>query len=98
MQRPDLSKQKIKRILVFYNELERMKVNHEAAMELMEYVFSVSTRWMDELLRKHELTDYNDITLQHIEIDMMMIDGYISKIHKTGRVGRKQRTKQTTLF
>jgi len=98
MQRPDLAKQKVKRILVFYKELESMKVTHEAAMEIMEYVFGVSSRWMEELLRKNSIEDYKDINLKYLDMDMVMIDALVSHIHKNARASRKDRNKQLSMF
>jgi len=98
MQRHDLNKQKIKRILVYYKELEGMKVSHEAAMQIMEYVFAVSSRWIEELLRRHSLHEFDDITLEYVGMDMVMIDAFVAALHRNAKETRKKRSRQLLLF
>ncbi|MDP2723183.1 MAG: hypothetical protein Q8O72_10525 [Bacteroidales bacterium] len=98
MQRANLTRKKVKRILVYYHELESMKVSHEAAMEIMEYVFAISSRWMEELLRRHSIQEFNDITLEYVHIDMLMIDAFVNSMRSTAKANRKKRTTQLLLF
>ncbi len=95
MHRKELTRQKIKRILIYYRELERLHLSHEGAMMLMTYVFSLSERWIEDILRTNDLKDYEDIELAHLDLDMKLIDNYAAKCQ---REAIKQRKEQLKLF
>jgi len=95
MLRPDLKDIKIKRILLVYRELERMKMNHESSMETMEYMFNLGARWMEEILRNNSIEQYSHIRLEHEDIDLAMVDMVVKKMHAQAR---KERSKQMNMF
>ena len=82
--------QKIKRILIYYQELSRMHVSHEGAMKLMVYIFHVSERWLLEILRDNSIEDFRDVKLEHLDLDMKLIDAYLQKVYRQGKSNRKQ--------
>jgi len=90
MHRKELTRQKIKRILIYYRELERLHLSHEGSMLLMTYVFSLSERWLEDILRRNDLQDFEDIHLEYIDLDMKLVDNYVQKIHRETRNNRKQ--------
>lgn len=90
MHRKELTRQKIKRILIYYREMEHLHLSHEGAMLLMTYVFSLSERWLEDILRRNDLQDFEDIQLVYLDLDMKLIDNYVQKIHREIRTNRKQ--------
>lgn len=95
MQRVDLKDIKIKRILLYYSELQRLKVDHETSMQIMEYQFGVSDKWIEELLRKYDITEFKDVRLDYVEVDIITIDKFVSNIRSNAR---KKRREQLELF
>ena len=77
-------------MLIYYRELERLRVSHEGSMILMTYVFSVSARWIEEVLRTNDISDYEDVELEHLDLDIKQIDMFVQKLHRLGKNDRKQ--------
>ena len=80
---------KIKRILLFYSELERYKLTHESSLQLMEYIFAISPRWIEEILRTNDIKDFKNTVLKHEDIDMLIVDAYVKKLNKAVAIQRK---------
>lgn len=95
MQRVDLKDIKIKRILLYYSELQRLKVDHETSMQIMEYQFGVSDKWIEELLRKYDIEEFKEVRLDYVEVDIITIDKFVSNIRSNAR---KSRREQLELF
>ncbi len=95
MRRSDLQESKIKRILMYYAELERHRVSHSEAMAFICYMFSVSERWVEELLRKYDLKNMLEINLPHSDVDLNAIDTFVKKLFKNAL---KERANQMELF
>ena len=88
MRRNDLQRVKIKRILMYYNELEKHQICHDGSLQLISYIFCVSGRWIEEILRKYDINDFADIELNYINIDTIIIDAYVDNLHKKVRKQR----------
>ncbi|GEM_PF-4898646 len=95
MRRKDLQEIKIKRILTYYAELERHRVSHCESLAFICYMFSVSERWVEELLRKYDLRRMHEITLQHNDVDIIAIDTFVKKLYKQAL---RERADQKKLF
>jgi hypothetical protein len=89
---------KEKRILLYWNELNRHRINTEGALELISYMFNISERWILELVRTRDFDDYPEVDLTHADLDTELIDSYVEKIHKGAKRSRKQSQKPLTLF
>jgi hypothetical protein len=85
---------KHKRILLYYQELDRAKVNHEGICELIFYIFDIGEYWLTKILNK-DIEDYRDVKLEHWDLDMKIIDEYVVKIR---REAKKARNRQLTLL
>ncbi len=95
MHRKELTRQKIKRILIYYRELERLHISHAGAMMIMTYVFSLSPRWIEEILRTNDISGFEDVNLDYLSLDMLLIDRFVQQLHSAGK---KSRNKQMQLF
>lgn len=88
MRRKDLQDIKTKRILLYYRELARHKITHIESVEFISYIFAVSDRWIEEILRKNDMKFLNEAVLQHRDIDLKIIDAFVKKLYKQARGNR----------
>lgn len=74
--------------MLYYDELSRHKVDIDAALEFMEYVFSVRSNWITRIVKGS--VEFNKVDLPHGDIDLMCIDAYVQKLFKQAKKDRKQ--------
>ena len=89
VKRREIKNIKVRRILLYYSELERFKISHSGSLQLIQYIFSISERWIEEILRNNNIDDYKDIKLEHQDIDLVIIDAYVKKLNKAALKQRK---------
>lgn len=99
MRRADLKEKQIKRILYYWNALYNdYKLNSDPALEFMSEVFCLSERYMYvEIVTKYDLKDYEEIKLKYLDLDEMVISGFIDKMNKETKRERKEQL-QMALF
>jgi len=79
---------KYKRIVFYYDELTRHKVDYDTAFDFMEYVFSVSHNYLVSIIKDHNR--YNkDVKLEHADIDVKAIEAFVQKLFKQARDTRQ---------
>lgn len=69
---------KEKRILVYWQQLTELRIDTDASIELIRYVFSIEEAWILRLIRK-DLKEYDDIELMHIDLEIQLIDALCTK-------------------
>ena len=82
---------KYKRIVFYYDELTRHRVDMDTALAFMEYVFSVSRNYLVQIVKDGNL--YKDIKLDHADIDVKAIEAYVQKLFKQARDNRQMELK-----
>ena len=90
-----LQQDKIKRVLFYFRELERLKVSHAASLSLMTYVFHVKEERLLVIYRENDLDKLQPVKLHHPDLDIKLIDAYVSKIKANAKQERKE---QMSLF
>lgn len=90
MLKAELTKSKIKRILIYFEELHRYKIHSEAVNSLICYVFSISERWLYQILKDNSKEQFEDVKLLFLEGDLKLIDAYAQKIIRDAKKERKQ--------
>lgn len=90
MQLPDNKLQKHKRILLMSAELERYKIDFDAAIDFLSYVFSISPNYVCVVLKNNTLTDMESVHLEHVDLDTKLVDLYVQKVSRQAKVARNQ--------
>ncbi len=91
MQVADSKKQKHLRILIYYKELTKHKIDYEECLNFMSYQFCISQRYIVRILKNYTEKDFPGINLEHADLDYIMIDAYVKKLYKEAI---KTRTKE----
>lgn len=79
---------KYKRIVLYYDELTRHRVDYNTALDFMGYVFSVSREYLVQIIKDYH--KYNkDIQLEHADIDLICIDSFVKKLFREARNNRQ---------
>jgi hypothetical protein len=89
MRGSDLTRIKIKRILIYFQELNRLKVRMDATTNLICYVFGISEAWMLQIIKNNDLQDFKGIDLFFLEGDLKIIDAYVNKLSKDAKRERR---------
>ena len=97
MQDPELKKQKHLRILFFYKELSRHKIDFEECLRFMSYQFSISAPYITHILKNYKEEQFSDVELPHSDIDILAIDAFSRKLFNEAKKERRAST-QTSLF
>lgn len=76
-----INNQKIKekRIVYFWDELSKLRLSTEAAMELICYMFNVSESWVYRII-KQSPEALEGVDLPHADLDKVYILAYFDKI------------------
>jgi hypothetical protein len=90
MRDPDLQMIKVKRILFFDMELQRLKIDSEVARKFMVYMFSISEDWIIRILRDNSLNDLKEIPHDHPDLDLITIDSFVKKVQREARKERER--------
>jgi accessory gene regulator protein AgrB len=90
MLKKELSRSKKKRILIYFDELNNYRIGLEAVNSLICYVFSITERWLYQILKENKLEDFEDIELFFIEGDLKLIDTYASSLLETAKKERRK--------
>jgi len=90
----ELTKQKHLRILFFYRELSRHKIDYEECLKFMSYQFSVSINWITRIIKNHEENDFSDVKLEHIDLDVLVIDLFAKKLYTEAKKERNINNKE----
>jgi hypothetical protein len=85
------------RILKYYQELTRHKIDYDECLKFMSYEFNMIIPCLIRIIKKYNETDFTDTKLEHFDIDLITIDAFANKLFKEARKERKNAT-QTTLF
>lgn len=96
MLQPELKAKKYLRVLYFYRELTRHKIELDECLNFMTYVFSLSEVQLIHIIKSYKETDFCKTRCEHYDLDMILIDAFANKLFKDARKERK--TNQTTLF
>jgi len=96
MQKPELKEQKHKRILKMYEDLTEHKIDYTVCLNFMSYVFGVSETYLTVILKSNKLSDFENVKLEHYDLDIMLVDAYVKKLYKQAREQRNS-THQLTL-
>lgn len=91
MTRQDLINLKCTRIMLYYDELSRHKVDISAALEFMEYIFNVQGSWVMRIVKG--AVNYESVILSNTDIDLMVIDAYVKKLHRKAVSERQYKIK-----
>jgi len=78
MRTTDRQRIKEKRILVYWQQLADLRIDTDASIELIRYIFSIEEAWILRLIRK-DIEEYNDIELLHIDLEIQLIDAFAQK-------------------
>ncbi len=97
MQLEELKKQKHLRILFFYKELTRHKIDMDECLKFMSYQFHISESWIIRIIKTYKEDDFTDTQLIHSDLDLITIDAYAKKLFSEARKERKAGN-QITLF
>ena len=97
MQSPELKKQKHLKILFFYKELTRHKIDMDECLRFMTYHFSISEYYIIHIIKSYKETDFADTQLIHSDLDLILIDAFANKLFKEARKERKA-SNQIALF
>jgi len=97
MLQPEGKDQKHLRILIYYRELSRHKIEYDECLKFMSYQFTVSVPWLIKIIKTYSENDLAEVKLEHIDLDMIMIDAFANKLFREARKERKNAT-QHTLF
>ena len=98
MQHPELKKQKHLRILFFYKELTRHKIDMDECLKFMSYQFHISENYIIHIIKSYSENDFAGTQLTHSDLDLITIDAYANKLFKEARKERKAGSNQITLF
>lgn len=85
MQRPELKQEKHKRIMMFYDELTRHKIDYQESLKFMSYIFGVSQGYITVILKSFKLADFANVKLEHWDLDLKMIDSYALKLYANAK-------------
>ncbi|NQU32763.1 MAG: hypothetical protein HQ521_05970 [Bacteroidetes bacterium] len=88
MLKKELSQSKKKRILIYFDELNGYKIGTEAVSELICYVFSITERWLYQILKENSLDQLKDVELPLLECDLALIDSYAKKMLRDAKKAR----------
>jgi hypothetical protein len=80
MKRPDLRNVSYKRVLICYEALGKYHIGDRKCNEFFDYFFNISEVQITRILRTHSLSDFSEVELPHIDIDLRMVDTYCCKI------------------
>lgn len=79
---------KYKRIVFYYDELTRHKVDYNTALEFMCYMFSVSREYLVQIIKNYH--HYNkEVKLEHADLDLKVIDAFVQKLFREARNNRQ---------
>ncbi|MDO9255429.1 MAG: hypothetical protein Q7U54_07955 [Bacteroidales bacterium] len=85
----DVSKQiKYKRILFYWGELARHRVDIDTALDFMQYMFSVSKDYIVQIVKGYYDFD-KTVALDHSDIDILVIEAFVQKLFKQARNNRR---------
>ena len=87
MRNKDRQRIKEKRILVYWQELTRLRIEPDASIEIIRYMFSIQERWIMEIIRR-DISEYKDVELRHIDLEIQLIDAYAQKNIKQAQEAR----------
>ena len=79
---------KYRRILYYYDELSRHKIDIDTAIEFMEYMFNVRPVWIMTIVKNSNR--YNDLPLPHRDVDDTAIDSFVRKLYREARKQRNE--------
>jgi len=97
MQIEELKKQKHLRILFYYKELTRHKIDMDECLKFMSYQFHISESWIIHIIKAYNENDFAGTQLVHSDLDLVTIDAFANKLFKEARKERKA-SGQITLF
>lgn len=78
---------KEKRILMYWQQLTELRIDTDASIELIRYVFSIEEAWILRLIRK-DIEEYDDIELLHMDLEIELIDAFAKKNIKLAQEAR----------
>ena len=83
---------KRQRVLLYWNELSRHKVDIEVALGFMSYTFHVRQSWIIRIIKTQRKKE--SIVLEHQDLDFQLIDAFVDKLHKKAK---KERCKKVAV-
>ena len=86
MQNEELKLIKQQRILLYWNELGRHRVEPDACFEFMEYQFSVKRRTLLRIVKGS--LPRNKTKLDHPDIDLITIEAFVKKLFNAAKKER----------
>lgn len=91
-------RQKIKeaRILKYWEELTRLRLDPDASLELISYIFAIDEAWIMKIIKK-DASEYGNIKIPHIDLEIQLIEAYYDKI-KVNAQEQRQKAVQGKLF
>lgn len=75
---------KYKRIVFYYDELTRHRVDYDTALAFMSYVFNVSHNYLLQIIKNTVPFD-RSVRLEHQDIDVKAIEAFVQKLFKNAR-------------
>ena len=79
---------KYRRVLFFYDELTRHRVDYETALGFMEYIFGVSRGYLVQIIKGCHKYD-EDTVMEHRDVDIKTIEVYVQKLYRDARDKRQ---------
>jgi len=78
---------KRQRVLLYWSELSRHRVDCDVSLDFMTYMFSVKRAWIIRIVKT--VNQKKTIRLEHYDLDCRMIDAFVEKLH---RKAKRERT------
>lgn len=83
---------KYKRIVFYYDELTRHRVDYDTALSFMGYVFGVSHNYLLQIVKGSMPYD-KGVPLDHKDIDVKAIEAFVQKLYRQAKDCRQMELK-----
>lgn len=92
MRSKPLQDSKIKRMLLYWDYLGNLRLDPEASIDFVRYMFSVEERWIKVVIKTRRLTEPElmAIELEHMDIEYKLIEAYAQKLLSEGKKKRPE--------
>ena len=90
MRDSDLQNSKVKRIILYWDYMGKLRIEPDAAVELIRYIFSIKEQWIMKIIRTRRLEEpeLEALQLELLELDLNLIENYAKGLIKKGRENR----------
>jgi len=82
--------QKYKRILLFYNELQRSQLNNHTIVDFICSFFHIGQTRIYNILKQYDINKLANVDIPDFDLDLIYIDEFIKKTHKKAIKERKE--------